>query len=572
MGTRVRWVLALLVPATTLFLWTGAIAWWSRDAPAATWFAVVTGIWGTGAGVLGFSILLGINRALLIGTVLTLGLIIPVPWLLFCLTYTGRGTSLSNRMIGVVSTIPAMGLLATGVVLVVEILPSIRLPAQQTATGLRTASIAFLSNLQWISVLYAGGLTLVGTGFLLWTFQKYDHLESNTGVLLGTLGTVPWLAVLFGLRLDRTAPLILSRTVGIGLFVGSIVAAGALSQFNLFDRVPAAENIGPVTVFEELNDLVVVTDKTGRVVELNAAAEQTLEVSPSEIVGAGVTDIFGASIDSLRETTTLDVSLESGRWIFEPTVSALTDQNDRQLGYAIVFRDVTVRTTRRQRLEVFNRVLRHNLRNETTIILGHADTLRRVLEDPEHVDNIEKIIESTTDLTNLSKEVREIDKMVEDTDLDGVKTSLDTIVENVITKNVTPDIHVKREIPSQVVIEGGSDVLELALGHLVENAFEHNDSESPTVEVRADVDLERTYSLHISVLDDGPGIPSQEIQAINEGTETKLEHGSGLGLWVVRWVTTQMGGNVEFRERSAGGTAVSIQLPASWVDTRPVSA
>jgi PAS domain S-box-containing protein len=62
-----------------------------------------------------------------------------------------------------------------------------------------------------------------------------------------------------------------------------------------------------VTVFEELNDLVVVTDQAGRVVELNAAAEQTLELSAWEIVGPDVTDIFGATIDSLRETNTLDI-------------------------------------------------------------------------------------------------------------------------------------------------------------------------------------------------------------------------------------------------------------------------
>jgi signal transduction histidine kinase len=123
------------------------------------------------------------------------------------------------------------------------------------------------------------------------------------------------------------------------------------------------------------------------------------------------------------------------------------------VGYAIVFRDGTVRTSRRQRLEVFNRVLRHNPRNETTVILGHAETLRTVLDDPEHVDSIETFIESTTDLTNLSKAVREIDQVV------GDNTSLDTIVENVTTENVPSAVHVERQIPSQVAIVGGPIIL-----------------------------------------------------------------------------------------------------------------
>lgn len=563
-----RWVLVLLVAAAMLFLGTGVVAWRYREAPAATWFAAVAGIAGLGAGVIAFTVGVETHRVFLLGAVLTLELIMPIPWVFFCLAYTGRGNSVSNRMVGVVSGIPVMGVFATGIILAAELSSSVRLPAQQTAGGLQVASVAMLNNIQWLSVLYAGGLTLVGTGLLLWTFQKYEHLNSNTGVALGTLGTVPWLAVLFGLRLDGTAPLILSRTVSIGLFVGSVVAAVALVRFDLFDRVPAAENIGPVTVFEELNDLVVVTDDAGTVVELNGAAERTLELSASEIIGADVTEVAGASIDSLRATNTLAIPLESGRWIFEPTVSALTDHNDHQLGYAVALRDVTARATRQQRLMVFNRILRHNLRNKTNVILGHAQALRTVPDAPAKVSSVETIIETTTDLTDLSEDVRDIDRVIANTDFEGDETTLDTIVDHAIAEAVPSAGHVERRIPDDLCVEGKTDLLELALSQLVENAFEYTDGETATVEVRAGLDPERTYPFHLSVLDDGPGIPAHEIEAVERGTETSLEHGSGLGLWVVRWVVDLTGGTVEFRERDAGGTVVSIRLPGTRVDTR----
>jgi signal transduction histidine kinase len=64
----------------------------------------------------------------------------------------------------------------------------------------------------------------------------------------------------------------------------------------------------------------------------------------------------------------------------------------------------------------------------------------------------------------------------------------------------------------------------------------------------------------IRVRDDGPGLPDMEANVLETGEETPLNHGQGLGLWLVRMIATQAGGDVSV-ERTADGTEVCLRLP-----------
>jgi signal transduction histidine kinase len=45
------------------------------------------------------------------------------------------------------------------------------------------------------------------------------------------------------------------------------------------------------------------------------------------------------------------------------------------------------------------------------------------------------------------------------------------------------------------------------------------------------------------------------------GTETAIQHGSGLGLWVVKWGVELVGGSVQFESRRPTGTRVILTIP-----------
>jgi len=44
------------------------------------------------------------------------------------------------------------------------------------------------------------------------------------------------------------------------------------------------------------------------------------------------------------------------------------------------------------------------------------------------------------------------------------------------------------------------------------------------------------------------------------GTETPLRHGSGIGLWIVKWGIDHLGGRISFAEREPQGTTVTVAV------------
>lgn len=66
----------------------------------------------------------------------------------------------------------------------------------------------------------------------------------------------------------------------------------------------------------------------------------------------------------------------------------------------------------------------------------------------------------------------------------------------------------------------------------------------------------------LTVVDNGNGIPPSERTVLEKETEEPLDHGSGLGLWVVAWAVRSLDGEISF-DTSSDGTEVRIRLPLS---------
>jgi signal transduction histidine kinase len=71
--------------------------------------------------------------------------------------------------------------------------------------------------------------------------------------------------------------------------------------------------------------------------------------------------------------------------------------------------------------------------------------------------------------------------------------------------------------------------------------------------------------VELVVADDGPGIPPVEAAVVDAMEETTVEHGNGLGLWLVNWIVTRYGGSFQLRPAgpsdAATGTVATISLP-----------
>lgn len=217
-------------------------------------------------------------------------------------------------------------------------------------------------------------------------------------------------------------------------------------------------------------------------------------------------------------------------------------------------RDARGRYTSQRIIQVLNRVLRHNLRNEVGVISGYAEMLQKRNAD-ENAAYAGKIVEASDRLMTLSETARKLeanlDTSPETDSIDVVPIVARTAAR---TEERYPDATVSVTTPESAVAESAPR-LETAMWELLENAAKHA-GEGPNVAVSVRVDA---AGVVIRVSDDGPGLPEQEREVLVSGTETPLVHGSGLGLWLVYWVVESLDARLTVPE-SEGGACIEIAL------------
>jgi PAS domain S-box-containing protein len=232
-----------------------------------------------------------------------------------------------------------------------------------------------------------------------------------------------------------------------------------------------------------------------------------------------------------------------------------TDTDGRR-GFAI-YSDITAEKQSREHLQVLHRVLRHNLRNELNVVLGRADEIREAAADPsvdraaaQIADHAEQLL-AASEKARSAADVVEYESRRESTD---VAAHLRAVAD--ASRQAAPDATIETDLPSRLPVSGTATVREAA-ANLVENALEHT-GPSTTVRISA---VEDGRDAVVTVTDDGPGIPPAEWEAIfGDGHLTQLDHSSGLGLWLVKWVVESAGGRVDY-ERADGWTSVVLTLP-----------
>lgn len=228
--------------------------------------------------------------------------------------------------------------------------------------------------------------------------------------------------------------------------------------------------------------------------------------------------------------------------------------------YAI-YSDITDEREQRQRLQVLYRVLRHDLRNRMNVVKGNAEIILERLSDPELLEWAESLTASADELIDLSSQTREIERSLDAGDYSRRTIDAGEVVGDVLDRVVErhPGVGVERDLDDGVHVIA-NDLIDTAIENAVENAFEHNDGAEQSVRVSVGL-VDENYA-EIRIADDGPGIPDSERQLFDGANEiTQLQHASGLGLWLLNWIVTQSGGEINILDNEPRGTVVAIRLP-----------
>ena len=482
---------------------------------------------------------------------------VPAAFLVFALEYTGYERWVTRRSVAALSVVPAIELV---VVWTNPLHHWFVGPAAVTAAHGYVALANPVEAGFWPFVAYHYLVLLVGTALVARLFRSAESLyRSQTAALLVGLVT-PWAAN--GLFLVGVRPRGFDLTP-VGFIVTGLALGWAVHRAALLDIVPVPRELAREELLDSISEATVVLDDHLNVVELNPAAAELAAEEVEAVVGRPVSRAFpelAAAVRASQDDPTgrheVELRRQHGTRFLDVRVSPLRRGRGTVRGYLLVAHDVTDRTRHRQRLEVMNRVLRHDIRNDINLILAHAEALSA--GDDSDGRRVERIKEIAYDVVSLSDRARTFERTLggevelERVDLVGVVESLLASV-----RREHPGVAIESELPAAAPV-AADPLIESAVKNLVENAIEHNDREDRWVTVRVEPD--GAGWVRLEVADNGPGIPDDEREVIELGRETQIQHSSGLGLWLINWIITESGGEIRFDDRDGGGTRVTIRL------------
>ena len=333
-------------------------------------------------------------------------------------------------------------------------------------------------------------------------------------------------------------------------------------------------------IFNQTFQFTGLLEPDGTVVEVNDAALEFGGVGREEIVGNRFFDArwwtHSETVrNNIREAIERAAGGEFVRYETEVrggdglatidfSVKPVWDENDNVSLLVVEGRDITAQQQVRRHLEVIQRVIRHNMRNDLTkvrawtrLMSEESDAKQRA----EQFEIVERVLEKWESMTERINDIRQILQSQ-----NGDQTTMDSrsLIENAVTpvREGCEDTTVLTELPSGEGVQLPASLLE-AVRELVGNAADA--SEDATIAV------ELTYSedgwVEVDVRDDGPGMPAMEADLLETGEETPLNHGQGLGLWMVRMVVTQAGGDV-WVDSTTERTEICLRVPRARWDRR----
>jgi len=329
---------------------------------------------------------------------------------------------------------------------------------------------------------------------------------------------------------------------------------------------------------EQAGHGVVITNRDGEIQYANPAYEEDTGHDTEEMLGknprfskSGKHDeeFYEAlwetiSAGEIWETDELINRRKSGElYHVDQTIAPITDESGEITHFVGIQHDITDLRLREQRLNVLNRVLRHNLRNCMTVIQGNLSAIEARVGNTDAVEpHLEPINNRIDQLVSISDKASKLESLFDGADETDTRVDLTAVVDSVAAEQSAayPQASITTITPETPVTVTDDTGLYFAISEAVENALVHNTNPPEDIEVTIEL-LELPTWVVIRVLDNGPGIPNQDRKSLEAGKETEITHASSIGLWVLYWILKASGGDVMISENDPSGTILDMLVP-----------
>lgn len=363
--------------------------------------------------------------------------------------------------------------------------------------------------------------------------------------------------------------------LGVAYLAGLLTAKLRQVGVQLKDTSGALENLQALheNIIHSISSGLITTGLDGRITLVNAAANRLLELTPSELLGKPVNQLFVDSLPSVESKDYAEVRFDAPnrfRKTLRVRVTALTVPDRDNLGYVYVIDDLTeVRRLEREvrmqdRLAAVGRLaaaIAHEIRNPLTSIAGSVSMLSGVPEMNEDHRRLLDIV--TRESQRLNAIITDFLAYSRTKQYHFDKVDLIQLVEDTLTLMDHRMVAEKTGITIErcfttrdAFAMADGDKLKQVFWNLCENAvraMKEGGTLTATVESTGD-------DWQVCFIDTGSGMTTQQVEKIFEPFQSNFEGGTGLGLAIVYQIMQAHEGKVWARSKPDQGTTFVLRL------------
>jgi len=335
-------------------------------------------------------------------------------------------------------------------------------------------------------------------------------------------------------------------------------------------------------ILKSVADGLIVTDLYNRVVLMNRAAEEMLDVRLSEAIGLPtdfaivdptLRDRLRYTLDKRQEGYEFDFTLPSVKRKESRTFSARTslirDHSGEVSGIVTIIHDVTKEREIDRMKTDFVSTAAHELRTPLTTIQGFSEILltRSDLDETQR-KYLSYINNEAVALANIIGDLLDISRIESGKGFSLVKKHCDVtaLFGRLVAayRDRYPTHTFLTEFPQEPLeLFVDPDKMQQVLDNLLSNAVKYSpDGGKITVSAR-----EAGGETEIAVKDEGVGMTPEQVARIfdkfyrSDASNTAQVPGTGLGMTIVKHIVDTHGGTIEVESEPGKGTVVTIRLP-----------